>query len=80
MRSKYMAHSTTDDVLEIFQNGISEVDKSKVMQVLSDRLVFFNVAFMKKSASVQAEKEIDSFVDLGTCRLLVVQGSIKAGA
>ena len=31
--SEFMGRLTADDVLETFQNGISEVDESKVMQV-----------------------------------------------
>ena len=47
MGSEFMGCSTPDDVLETFQNVISVVDGSKVMQVLSDG-PNINLAFLKK--------------------------------
>ena len=46
MGSQFTGRSTTDIVLETFQNGISEVDESKFMQVSSDR-PNVNLAFLK---------------------------------
>ena len=48
--------------LEIFQNGIFE---SKVLQVSSDG-PNVNHAFLKRYDSMQDEKELDPFVELGT--------------
>ena len=79
MRSEFRGCSTADDVLDTFQNGISEGDESKVMQVSSDR-PNVNLAFLKKYAGVREEKELDPLIDLGTCGLHVVHGSMKAGA
>ena len=79
MGSEFMGRSTADDVLETFQNGISEVDESKVMQVSSNGPKF-NLAFLKKYASVREEKELAPLKDLGTCGLHALHGSIKAGA
>ena len=47
--------------LEIFQNGIFE---SKVLQVSSDG-PNVNLAFLKRYASMQDEKELDPFMELG---------------
>ena len=55
MGSQFTGCSTTDNVLETFQNGISEVDESKFMQVSSDR-PNVNLAFLKKYASMQEKK------------------------
>ena len=55
MGSQFTGRSTTDNVLETFQNGISEVDESKFMQVSSDRRNV-NLAFLKKYASMQEKK------------------------
>ena len=55
MGSQFTGRSTTDNVLETFQNGISEVDESKFMQVSSDR-PNVNLAFLKKYASMQEKK------------------------
>ena len=76
---EFMGRSTADEILETFQNGISRVDASKVMQVLSDG-PNVNRAFLKKYASVREGKELNPLVDLGTCGLHVVHGSMKAGA
>ena len=48
--------------LEIFQNGIFE---SKVLQVSSDA-PNVNLAFLKRYDSMQDEKELDPFMELGT--------------
>ena len=74
-----MGGSTADDVLETFQNGISEVDESNVVQVSSDG-PNVTLAFLKKYASVREEKKLDPLIDLGTCGLHVVHGSMKPGA
>ena len=55
MGSQFTGRSTTDNVLETFQNGISEVDESKFMQVSSDR-PNVNLAFLQKYASMQEKK------------------------
>ena len=55
MGSQFTGRSTTDNVLETFQNGISEVDESKFMQVSSDR-PNVNLVFLKKYASMQEKK------------------------
>ena len=74
-----MGCSTTDNVYETFQNGISEVDESQVMQVSFDG-PNVNLTFFKKYASTEEEKELDPLMDLGTCGLHVVHSSMKAGA
>ena len=79
MGSEFMGCSTADDVLEAFQNGISEIDESKVMQFSSDG-PNAKLAFLKKYASMWEENELDSLRDLGTCGLHVIHGSMKAGA
>ena len=57
IRSEFMVRSTTDDVLENFQNGISEADESKVSQVLSNG-PNVNLSFLKNYASVREETEL----------------------
>ena len=79
MGSEFMGYSIADDVLDIFQNGISEADESKVMLISSDR-PNVNIAVLKKYASLREEKELDPFIELGTCGLHVVHSSMKAGA
>ena len=74
-----MGCSTTDNVHETFQNEISEVDESQVMQVSFDG-PNVNLTFFKKYASTEEEKELDPLMDLGTCGLHVVHSSMKAGA
>ena len=65
MGSEFMGRLTADDVLETFQNGISEVGESKLKQVSSDG-PNVNLAFLKKYASVREEKELDTLMDVGT--------------
>ena len=65
MGSEFMGRLTADDVLETFQNGISEVGESKLKQVSSDG-PNVNLAFLKKYASVREEKELDTLIDVGT--------------
>ena len=47
------------------------------MQVSSDG-PNVNLAFLKKYASVRQEKELDPLIDLGTCGLHLVHGTMKA--
>ena len=54
--------------LEIFQNGIFE---SKVLQVSSDG-PNVNLAFLKRYVSMQDEKELDPFMELGNYGLGIV--------
>ena len=79
MGSVFTGCSTTDNVHETFQNGISEVDESQVMQVSFDG-PNVNLTFFKKYASMEEEKELDPLMDVGTCGLHVVHNSMKAGA
>ena len=65
MGSEFMGRPTADDVLETFQNGVSEVGESKLKQVSSDG-PNVNLAFLKKYASVREEKELDTLIDVGT--------------
>ena len=65
MGSEFMGRPTADDVLETFQNGVSEVGESKLKQVSSDG-PNVNLAFLKKYASVREEKELDTLMDVGT--------------
>ena len=65
MGSEFMGRPTADDVLETFQNGISEVGESKLKQVSSDG-PNVNLAFLKKYASVREEKELETLIDVGT--------------
>ena len=79
MRSEFMGHSTADDVLETFDNGIFEVNESKFMRVSSDG-PNVNLAFLKKCASMREEKELEPVMELGTCGLHIVHSSTKASA
>ena len=36
LKSKFMGRLTTDDGLQIFLSGISDIDKSKILKVSSD--------------------------------------------
>ena len=65
MGSEFMGRPTADDVLETFQNGVSEVGESKLKQVSSDG-PNVNLAFLKKYASLREEKELDTLMDVGT--------------
>ena len=63
MGFEYMGCSVACNFLETFQNEISKVDESKVMQASSDG-PNVNLAFLKKYASLWEEKELDLLMDL----------------
>ena len=59
-------------------NGISGLDKSKLIQVSSDGPKV-NLAFLKNLQELRAEEEHPRLIDIGTCGLHVVHGSFQLG-
>ena len=52
----------------------------RLVSQMSCKSHLMDLAFLKKYASMQEEKELDLLIDLGTCGLHVVHSSMKAGA
>lgn len=77
--SEFMGRSTANDVLITFLNGTKDVEKSKMLQVSSDG-PNVNLLFLKHLTKLREEEELPPLLDIGTCGLHVVHGSLKTGA
>ena len=79
LKSEFMVRSTANDVLQTFLSGISDIDKSKILQVSSDG-PNVNLLFLFNLTEQRKEEELDPLIDIGTCGLHTIHGSLKAGA
>lgn len=77
--SEFMGRSTADDILKTFDQGVSDLHKPKLLQVSSDG-PNVNLKFLKSLAKQREEEELDPLIDIGTCGLHVIHGSMKTGA
>ena len=78
LKSEFMGRSTAD-VLQTILSGISDIHKSKILQVPSDG-PNVNLLFLDKLNEQRKEEELDALIDIGTCGLHTIHGSLKAGA
>lgn len=76
--SEFMGRSTAGDVLETFLAGVKDLDQAKLLQVASDG-PNVNLLFLKNLAEYRKENEYLPLVDIGTCGLHVIHGSLKTG-
>jgi hypothetical protein len=79
LKSEFMGRATAVDVLQTFSSGISDIDKSKILQVSSDG-PNVNLLFLNNLTEQRKEEELDPLIDIGTCGLHTIHGSLKAGA
>ena len=79
LNSKFMGRSSAEDVLNTFLSCVSEIDKAKILQVSSDG-PNVNLLFLKNLNEQRQEEELDPLIDIGTCGLHIIHGSLKAGA
>ena len=78
LNSKFMGRSSAEDVLNTFLSCVSEIDKAKILQVSSDG-PSVNLLFLKNLNEQRQEEELDPLIDIGTCGLHIIHGSLKAG-
>lgn len=77
--SSFLGHSTADDLLEGFQQGLKNVELSKIVQVSMDG-PNVNWLFMKKlKEKTKMCEEDPDILDLGSCGLHVVHGAFQMG-
>ena len=77
--SKFIGRSTAEDVLQTFLAGISDLDQSKILQVVSES-PNVNLLFLKKLTESREEKELLPLLNIGSCGLHVITNSFKTGA
>ncbi|XP_023218139.1 uncharacterized protein LOC111620448 [Centruroides sculpturatus] len=81
LNSVFLDHSTADDLLSAFLNGLSEIhlDLAKILHICMDG-PNVNISFLNKLEDHMETQNIGkSFVRMGTCGLHVVHGAVKAG-
>ena len=74
-----MGRFTAENVLQTFLAGISGLDQSKILQVVSDG-PNVNLLFLKNLAESREEKELLPLLNIGRCGLHVIPNSFKTGA
>ena len=73
-----MGRFTAENVLQTFLAGISGLDQSKILQVVSDG-PNVNLLFLKNLAESREEKELFPPLDIGRCGLHILHNSFKTG-
>lgn len=76
--SEFLGRAKAEDVLESFMAATSQLDQSKLLQVGSDG-PNVNLKFLELLHQKRQFLELIAVVNVGTCGLHTVHGSIKAG-
>ena len=77
--SSFMGHNSAEDVLSAFKDGISELPLHSIIQVSMDG-PNVNWSFLKMfNAYLQTNCDEKTLINLGSCGLHVVHGSLKTG-
>lgn len=77
--SMFFGHSTNIDIFEHFNQGLSGVDLSKLVQVSMDG-PNVNLKFLRKVDADRKETNLCDLIDIGTCNLHTVHNAFKRGA
>lgn len=78
LNSEFLGGAKADQILENFVAGSNRLDHSKMIQVSSDG-PNVNLKFLKLYGEKRDLDEFPSLVDIGTCGLHTVHGSLKSG-
>ena len=77
--STFLGHTTHQDLLRGFEEGLSGVDMSKVIQISMDG-PHTKHKFLTELRKKRSEEELNDLIDIGTCNLHTVHGSFEKGA
>ena len=76
--SEFLGGAKAEQILESFIEGSKKLDPSKTLQVSSDR-PNVNLKFLELYGEKREMDEVPRLVDIGTCGLHTVHGSLKDG-
>ena len=77
--SSFLGHTTHQDLLKNFNDGLAGVDISKLLQVSMDGPIT-NHCFLSKVKDQREKDELSALIDIGTCSLHTVHGAFATGA
>ena len=78
LNSEFMGEANANQILGSFIKGSKKLNESHILQISSDR-PNVNLKFLKLYAEKQELDELSCLVDLGTCILHTIHGSLKNG-
>ena len=74
--SKFLRCAKAEAILEAFQKATAKLNASKLLQVASDS-PNVNLKFLELHRDKRQFIELDHLIDIGTCGLHTVHGSLK---
>ena len=76
--SEFLGKASVDDVLFMYDAFVSQLDKSKILQISSDGFNV-NVAFLGLAQESRKEELLDPLINIGTCCLHILHRSFQTG-
>ncbi|XP_065641075.1 uncharacterized protein LOC124818972 [Hydra vulgaris] len=76
--SSFMGHSTSLDLVNHFNEKISDINISKIVQVSMDG-PSVNLKFHRDIQSKREEHKLSKLIDIGCCSLHIIHGAFKTG-
>ena len=77
--SSYLGLGTQKDVLEKFENSLTDLNPSKMIQVSMDG-PSFNLKFVECLSNLRESKGLPGLIDIGVCQLHAMHGAFQTGA
>ena len=77
--SSYLGRATHKDLLEDFNSSVSNLDLSKMIQLLMDR-PNINWKFVRTLSKDRTEKGLSDLIDIGSCPLHVINRAFQTGS
>ena len=77
--SSYLGHATHKDLLEGFNSSVSDLDLSKMIQLLMGR-PNVNWKFARTLSKDRTENGLSDLIDIGSCPLYVINGAFQTGS
>ena len=77
--SSYLGHGTHKDVLKKFENSLTGLNPSKMIQVSMDG-ASVNLKFLESLGNSRERKGLPGLIDIGICQLHAIHGAFQTGA
>ena len=77
--SKFLGHARSDDLVKAFNDGLNELDMTKMVQISMDG-PNVNLKFLCEMNKLRQNDELPSLIDIGSCNLHVIHGAFKSGS
>ena len=77
--SEFLGHTTSNDLVTSFTNGLENIDLVKLIQISMDG-PSTNWKFLDLIQKNRKENKLNELIDIGSCSLHVVHGAFKTGS